>query len=126
MNKLTLAWETFDFYLEKVASLEVDHIKNIREMQKMRANNLNNYSAQEIESFRDQFIDCIDRLINLYKKHFDSINDLIKLNNELVDIPPEYEIDDKSLADLKRVTKSLMNELSDYKVSTENFFDDFS
>ena len=56
-----------------------------------------------------------DYLIVLYKKQEDALDELISLHKDLVDIPPEREVDVESLLSLKNVTSTLILQVNKQK-----------
>lgn len=119
MNKLNLAWDTFDFYTMQICDFEAQHLNNVQTIDNFLSNN----SYPEMDQ-RKRLLEksnkCIDQLIVLYKKQLDSISDLIHLNETFVDIPIEKEIDIDSLIALKNTTATLVYQMKLYKAQINN------
>lgn len=109
-NKLDLAWDTFDFYTEEICDFEAKHLANIR----MIENFLNQDSFPQLDQrkrLKNTSLSCIQVLMVLYKKQLDALDELIVLNQDCIDIPPEREIDLGQLISLKNVTWTLMHKI---------------
>lgn len=110
MNKLDLAWDTFHFYTEEISEYEVEYLKNSRTINNFLKNNDFPQKDQR-KRILNKSNQCIDALINLYQKQMHSISELIELNKNYVDVPPEQEIDISSLTSLKNITATLLEEM---------------
>jgi hypothetical protein len=110
INKLNLAWDTFDFYTEEISGYEAEHLNNSKTLDNF-LNNGNFPQKDQRKRFFKKSNKCIDILLTLYKKQMDSISDLIELNESYEDIPPEKEIDTMSLVALKNITATLIEEM---------------
>lgn len=112
MDKLDLAWDTFDFYTCEIANLESKHLNIVSEISNLIKNHTDSYKYQR-KRLKNKFIKNLDSLLVLYKKQLDSIDDLITLNETLVEIPLEKEIDTQMFYTLKNVTATLLQEMDE-------------
>jgi hypothetical protein len=117
MNSLNLAWESFDFYSEKVSQAEYEH-----------SNFLNNLDGESLiflpksekDSLCSKYTIIYNNLNILYGKYIDALSEVIILNNNIIDIPIEREIDTETLLTLKNITTTLRSELF---ISSKKIFD---
>ena len=107
MNQLELAWDTFYFHTEQICYQESEYINVTQTLHNLL---LSNHQRHQRKRMKVKLHNCMDSLIVSYKKHIYAISDLINLNNDLVDIPEEYEIDVSHLASLKSLTIKLIEE----------------
>jgi len=118
MNKLELAWSTYEFYTLEITDHEYAHVQLVKEINETFPF-LNSADKKSLQSEYDRQHKC---LFTLYKKHLDSISDLISLNQTLVDVPPERKVDITSLITLKNVTATLIQEMKAYKKEIDELF----
>jgi hypothetical protein len=114
INKLNLAWDTFDFYTEEISSYEAEHLNNSKTLDNL-LNNGNFPQKDQRKRFLKKSNKCINILLTLYKKQMDAIYDLIELNESYDDIPPEKEIDTMSLVALQDITIALIEEMQTHQ-----------
>lgn len=114
MDNLELAWETFEFHYSSISELEEEHIKNLKKV-KILINKQVPATKWEKLKLRNKMIACCNKLINGYSKHIDSINELIRLHNEVDVIPIERETDIQLFNELKNTSATLSEEIKTYK-----------
>lgn len=117
MNSLNLAWESFDFYSEKVSQAEYEHSNFLNDLD---GDFLNFLPKSEKDSLLSKYKIIYNNLNILYGKYIDNLSELIALNNNIIDIPIEREIDTATLLTLKEVTTALRSELL---ISSKKIFD---
>ena len=115
MDNLELAWETFEFHSSSISELEEEHIKNLKKV-KILINKQVPATKWEKLKLLNKMIACCNKLINGYSKHIDSIDELIRLHNEIEVIPIERETDIQLFNELKSVSATLSEEMKVYKV----------
>lgn len=111
MDKLDLAWDTFDFYTSEIAMAESVHLNIV--------NTINNFLNQEEfpkkyqrSRLKKKCLNNLDNLLVLYKKQLLAIEDLVYASDNLVDTPPEKEVDSDTMMLLKNITTDLLKEMS--------------
>ena len=114
MNKLDLAWETFDFYTIEISDYEAQYFSNTKTIKNFLKSE-NFPQKDQRKRLLNKSNKCMDNLIVLYKKQIDAISDLIELNESGIEIPPEKEIDKMSLVALKNITATLIEEMRIHK-----------
>ena len=114
MNKVELAWDTFNFYSSEIAEHEAVHIGNMNNARSFILKNSSPTRAQ-IKRVKSKCLKTIDSLLVLYCKQMKSLDDLINLHSSMVDIPQELDINIEHLMSLKNVTGTLIEELTSYK-----------
>jgi hypothetical protein len=114
MENLELAWDTFNFYASEVAGQEAIHINNMNNA-KLFINKNKKPTRGQKKRLKSKCLSTISLLLVLYNKQMASLDDLIKLHSDFVDIPEEFEIDVAHLVSLKNITATLIHELSHYK-----------
>ena len=114
MNKLDLAWETFDFYTIEISDHEAQYFSNTKTIKNFLKSE-NFPQKDQRKRLLNKSNKCMDNLIVLYKKQIDAISDLIELNESGIEIPPEKEIDKMSLVALKNITATLIEEMRIHK-----------
>lgn len=118
MDKLELAWQTYEFYTNEILTEEQKHVNNIRTLKNfIDANPLP--TRQQRSRMKKKCLQTCTILNQLYNKQSESISDLIKIHNEYVDIPADREVDMSSLLALKNLTETLMQEIYKYKLQIE-------
>jgi ferritin-like metal-binding protein YciE len=110
MDKLELAWDTFDFYTSEICDVEAKHLNIVSQISKLIENHFDSTRSQR-KRLRIKFLNNMSNLLTLYKKQLDCINDLIELSEELKDMPPEKAVDKNTMATLKNVTSTLLEEM---------------
>ena len=114
MDKLKLAWDTFDFFTLECSNQEKKHTDCILTLSNFFDNNTFPSRAQR-NRMKKKLYTTADYLIVLYKKQEDALDELISLHKDLVDIPPEREVDVESLLSLKNVTSTLILQVNKQK-----------
>lgn len=114
MDKLKLAWDTFDFFTLECSNQEKKHTDCILTLSNFFNNNTFPSRAQR-NRMKKKLYTTADYLIVLYKKQEDALDELISLHKDLVDIPPEREVDVESLLSLKNVTSTLILQVNKQK-----------
>ena len=114
MNKLELEWETFDFYTEQIQKQEGIHITKMSLIKSFLAKKYAFSGRKKIELLKD-YNECCGSLLLLYKKQLDSLSNLIELNKNIVDVPPEREVDTQTLVELKNTTSTLIMQVHEHK-----------
>lgn len=114
MNKLDLAWETFDFYTIEISDYEAQYFSNTKTIKNFLKSE-NFPQKDQRKRLLNKSNKCMDSLIVLYKKQIDAVSDLIELNESGIEIPPEKEIDKMSLVALKNITATLIEEMRIHK-----------
>ena len=111
MDRLDLAWDTFDFYTAEIAMAESVHLNIV--------NTINNFLNKEEfpkkhqrNRLKKKCLNNLDNLLVLYKKQLLAIEDLLCLKEDIVDIPSEKEIDENTMLLLKNITMDLIEEMS--------------
>lgn len=118
MNRLELAWSTYEFYTLEITEHELAHVQLIKEINQT----FPKLTLSERRSIKSKYTQQHGALCTLYKKHIDSISDLIELHKSLVDIPPERDVSLDSLQSLKNVTYTLLEEINVYKKEIDELF----
>jgi hypothetical protein len=118
INKLELAWETYEFYTNEVVEYEEVHMNTLKTLKRFVSENTSPKKYQR-DRVKSKCKESCSKLFLLYQKQIDALSDLIDLNNTYVDIPPEREVDTESLITLKNVTVTLMNQTNEYKKQIE-------
>jgi hypothetical protein len=114
MDKLKLAWDTFDFFTSECRDQEKKHSDCISTLSKFF--NKNNFpSRAQRARMKKKLYSTSDYLIILYKKQSDSLEDLISLHRDIIDIPPEREVKVESLLSLQNVTFTLIHQVNAQK-----------
>lgn len=121
MNNLKLSWETFDFLTINIAELEARHLNNVDTIQNFFTQNKSPTREQK-KRLKSKLDTCLDSLLVLYVKQVQCIDDLLELNNSNIDIPEEQEIDLETLATLRDVTATLLEQMKLAKAEYESFF----
>ena len=115
MDKLELAWQTYEFYTNEIFHEEEKHVNNIRTLKNfIEANPLP--TRHQKNRMKKKCIETCTLLNQLYNKQSEAISDLIEMHNTYVDVPSGREIDISSLLALKNVTATLMQEVHQYKL----------
>lgn len=122
MDKLKLAWETYEFYTNEIYKSEEVHINTLKTLKRFVNENLNPKKYQRVR-VKNKCKESCDKLTLLYHKQIQSIDDLISIYQDYVDIPPEYHTDIEYLLTLRNITSTLMNEINQYKIQIENMLD---
>jgi hypothetical protein len=118
MDKLELAWQTYEFYTNEILVEEEKHVNNIRTLKNFV--DANPFPTRHQKSrMKKKCLQTCTTLNQLYNKQSEAISDLIKMHNEYVDIPSDREVDISSLLALKNVTATLMQEIHKYKSQIE-------
>jgi len=110
MDKLELAWDVFDFYTSEICDAEARHLNIISQISNLIENHFDSTKGQR-KRLKDKFLNNLSNLLTLYKKQLDCINDLIRLAEELKNMPPEKAVDKNTLFTLKNVTSTLLEEM---------------
>lgn len=121
MNNLKLSWETFDFLTINIAELEARHLNNVDTIQNFFKQNKSPTREQK-KRLKSKLDTCLNSLLVLYVKQVQCIDDLLELNNSNIDIPEEQEIDLETLATLRDVTATLLEQMKLAKAEYESFF----
>lgn len=111
MDKLKLAWDTFDFLSEQCLEQETKHSNCTSTLDNFLNQNNSPSKAQRLR-LKNKLNVSIESLVTLYKKQTDALDDLIVLYRDIVDIPPEREVDIESLLSLKNVTSTLIHQVN--------------
>lgn len=114
MNKLDLAWETFDFYTIEISDYEAQYFSNTKTIKNFLKSE-NFPQKDQRKRLLNKSNKCMNNLLVLYKKQIDAISDLIELNESGIEIPPEKEVDKMSLVALKNITATLIEEMRMHK-----------
>ena len=114
INKLELAWETYEFYTNEVVEYEEVHMNTLKTLKRFVSENTSPKKYQR-DRVKAKCQESCSKLFLLYQKQIDALSDLINLHNTYIDIPPEREVDTESLITLKNVTVTLMNQTNEYK-----------
>lgn len=111
MDKLDLAWDTFDFYTSEIAMAESIHLNIV--------STINNFLNQkeppkkyQRKRLKEKCLNNLDNLLVLYKKQLLAIEDLLYVSEDFVDIPFEKEVDSDTMMLLKNITTDLLKEMS--------------
>lgn len=122
MDKLKLAWETYEFYTNEIYKYEEIHINTLKTLKRFVNENLNPKKYQRTR-VRNKCKESCEKITLLYYKQIQSIDELIAIYEDCVDIPPEYYTEVGYLLTLKNITSTLMNEINQYKIHIENMLD---
>jgi len=118
MDKLELAWETYEFYTNEILVEEQNYVNNIVTLKRfVKANPLP--TRQQKARMKKKCLQVCRTLNQLYNKQLEAISDLIEIHNTYVDIPPVRDVDISSLLALKNLTATLMHEIHQYKIQIE-------
>lgn len=118
MNTLDLAWETYEFYTNEVHKYEQPHLNALKTFKNFLS--LNPYPKQyQVKRIAKKTEESYLKLSLLYQKQINSLSDLINIYSNIIDIPPERDIDIEYLLTLKNVTSTLLNEILIYKKEIE-------
>jgi len=114
MNKFELEWETFDFYTAQIQKQEGIHITKMSLIKSFLAKKHTFSGRKKVELLKD-YNECCSSLLLLYKKQLDSLSNLIELNKNIVDVPPEREVNTQILVELKNTTSTLIMQVHEHK-----------
>lgn len=118
MDKLELAWETYEFYTNEIVVEEENHVNNIVTLKRfVKANPLP--TRQQKARMKKKCLQVCTTLNQLYNKQLKAISDLINIHKTYVDIPPARHVDISSLLALKNLTATLIQEVHQYKIEIE-------
>lgn len=118
MDKLELAWQTYEFYTNEILKYEEIHVNNIQTLKNL-VKSTPFPTRHQKKRMKTKCFETCTNLNQLYNKQVNVISDLIELNDKYVDIPPEREIDTIHLLSLKNITVTLMHEIEKYKSQIE-------
>ena len=111
MDRLELAWDTFDFYTAEIAMAESVHLNIV--------NTINNFLNKEEfpkkhqrNRLKKKCLNNLDNLLVLYKKQLLAIEDLLCVQDDLVDIPSEKQVDEDTMILLQNITTDLIKEMA--------------
>lgn len=113
MDKLELAWETYEFYTEMVHELEIDRLNTMKLYHSFIKKELNPTQLKK-RFVKNKINKSLNKLLVGYKKQLDAINQLTeiykyrKLNG--IPIPEERDMDIQLFFQLKNVTATLIEE----------------
>ena len=119
IDKLELAWETYEFYTAEIVKCETTHTNTLKTLKRFVNENPNPKRYQR-KRVKNKAQESCSKLNLLYNKQVESLNDLIEIYNTRVDIPPEREIDIEYLISLKNITVTLMHQMNHYKNQIED------
>lgn len=122
MNSLSLEWDTFDFYTMKIQEQESIHESKLSLIKSFLGKNYKFSQTKKADLLSD-YNKCCKHLLLLYRKQLDSLENLIKLNKDLVDIPPEREVSSQTLSELKNVTATLIRQVTQHQEDMKSLFD---
>jgi hypothetical protein len=119
IDKLELAWDTYEFYTAEIVKCETTHHNTIKTLKRFVTENPNpkRYQRKRVKVKAEE---SCSKLNLLYNKQVESLNDLIEIYNTRVDIPPEREVDIEYLITLKNITVTLMHQMNQYKQQIED------
>lgn len=119
IDTLELAWETYEFYSSELLKCEEAHTNTLKTLKRFVNETPNPMRYQKVR-VKNKCTESCNKLNHLYRKQIESINDLITIYENRVDIPPEREIDIEYLISLKNITSTLMNQINTYKQQIED------
>lgn len=110
MEKLELAWQTYEFHTSELHSLEEDHLKFMVYYEKyLKRKPKLNYSQKSF--IKKRAIKSFSKLLNTYMKQINAISELIQLYSSGIEIPDSRSCDLQSLINLLNVTAVLAEEM---------------
>lgn len=115
MSQFDLLWNTFDFFTNKSYELEEKHALYIQKYQEFIGNNINPTQKSKL-ILRNKLNNSFDSILNIYFKQINSINDLLDLGTEDLNVLKSRDVSVEHLLDLKRVTETLIEAIKLYKV----------
>lgn len=111
MDKLELAWQTYDFHTEMIYNFEMEHESCLNSVKGFISKNLNPKQVKKIY-FKRKINKSFNQLKLLYKKQMDAIADLIEIHKHYeindIAIPLEREVRVQLLYELKNITATLI------------------
>jgi hypothetical protein len=118
INKLDLAWETYEFYTNEIIKYEEVHTNALKTLKRFVNENPNPKKYQR-DRVKKRCNESCSKLFLLYQKQIDALSDLIEIHNTYIDIPIERQVGIEYLITLKNVTVTLMNQTNEYKTQIE-------
>ena len=118
INKLDLAWQTFEFYTHELSECELTHTKMLQTLNRFVNENPSPQKYQR-DRVKKKCRESHSQLIHLYKKQISSITDLITIYQKNPDIHKDLMPDMNSLHVLKNVIETLIHQINEYKINIE-------
>ena len=118
MDKLELAWQTYEFYTNEIIKYEEIHMNTLKTLKRFVNENSSPKKYQR-DRVKKKCNESCSKLFLLYQKQIDALSDLIEIHNTYVDIPLERQVDIEYLITLKNVTVTLLNQTNQYKTQIE-------
>lgn len=110
MDKLELAWETYDFHTAMIYDAEEGHKRLLSRFHKFISDNLNPNELRK-KRVKNGMNKSFNHLLLIYKKQMDAVSDLIEIYQSDIYIPEEREMNVEYFFELKNVTATLIEEL---------------
>lgn len=110
MEKLELAWRTYEFHTSELHLLESDHHKFMIYYKKfLNRNSKLNYSQKSF--IKKRAIKSFSKILNAYMKQISAISELIDLHLSGIKIPDSRSCNVQDLMNLLNVTATLVEEM---------------
>lgn len=111
MDKLELAWQTYDFYTEMIYDFEIEHDSCLNSFRDFISTDLNPKQIKKVY-FKRKINKSFNQLKLLYKKQMNAVSDLIEIHKHYeindITIPLEREVRVQLLYELKNITATLI------------------
>jgi hypothetical protein len=121
MDDLELAWQTYEFHLEKIHELESKYLSNLKKLKILQQKRVEPTELEK-EKMLQSINNCCNNLIVHYNKQIDSIADLIDIHNSGNKPSEHRETDIEALDELLDVTCVLLEEMLKYRSQIKNLF----
>ena len=113
MDRLELAWQTYEFHTNIIYDFEIEHDLNLNSLRNFISTDLNPKHLKKV-FFRKKINKSFNRLLVLYKKQMDAVSDLIEIYKDYkannISIPKERKTKIQLLYDLKNITATLIEQ----------------
>jgi len=118
MDKLNLAWDTFDFHSKNNSELEEEYLSLLKKIN-ILLNKQVPATRWEKLSAVNKMIACCNKLSASYIKHIHCLDELIKIHQHRtlhgIPIPVEHITDIQFFNELKSISATLLEEIKVYK-----------
>lgn len=120
MDKLNLAWDTFDFHSKNNSELEEEYLSLLKKL-KILLNKQIPATRWEKLDYVNKMTACCNKLTASYIKHIHCLDELIKIykhrNLNGIPIPVEHITDIQFFNELKSINATLLEEIKVYQKS---------
>jgi hypothetical protein len=114
MEKLELAWRTYEFHTSELYSLESDHRKFMIHYEKF-LNKSQKLNYPQKSFIKKRAIKSFSRILNAYMKQINAISELVDLHLSGIKIPDSRSCNVQDLMSLLNVTATLVEEMKKQK-----------